>query len=71
MERTQLGNRMVETRCIYCGAAIGQKTGGCPDGERHCHWCRTPESRAADPCLPTMPEHSWRRGHEFQRVPIG
>jgi len=57
----------IEPRCIFCNARIGEKM-TCREG-RSCHWCRKPESHAADPCIPSQ-EHSWRRGHEFQRVPV-
>jgi hypothetical protein len=60
---------MVETRCIFCNEGIGRALGGCTDGERHCHFCKAPESHAADPCLPSH-DHQFRSGHEFQRVPV-
>jgi hypothetical protein len=55
------------TACTFCGAGIGKLISGCPDGERHCLLCTTPESRASNPCLPNC-DHLWRRGHNFQRV---
>lgn len=61
-------NALVETRCIFCNAGIGN-FGMCPDGERHCHYCRQAESRAANPCIPQH-EHYFTRGHEFQRMPV-
>jgi hypothetical protein len=58
----------IETRCIFCNARIGEKV-TCGDGGRSCHFCRVPEVRAADPCIPGQ-DHHFVRGHEFQRVPI-
>lgn len=60
---------IVETRCVFCNAGLGKYGNMCPDQERHCHYCRKPESRAMDPCI-NNGEHYFVRGHEFQRVPV-
>jgi hypothetical protein len=63
----EYGGAIFETRCVFCDAKVGRPA-GCGEG-RHCHFCRKPETHAADPCLPGQ-AHYWVRGHEFQPVPV-
>ena len=57
----------VETRCVFCNTPVG-RAAACKEG-RNCHFCRKPESHAADACIPGQ-EHFWVRGHEFQPVTV-